>query len=148
PTLRGGQRRRLRALASRAGGDQRIRAARGSMDRRARAPCDATPHGRRARANRQASEDEMTKEVSDTWAPAQVRRWVERHGGNVTALARRLRVPRTRLQNWMTDSEASRRSLPPYIQAHMETLDRLRKLDPNWEELAERAVDRSGAMLM
>ena len=64
---------------------------------------------------------------SDTWPPDAVRAWVERHGGNVTALARRLRVPRTRLQEWMSEAPSSR-SVPPYVQAHMETLDKLQAL--------------------
>lgn len=59
---------------------------------------------------------------SDTWSPAEVREWVQRHGGNVTALARRLRVHRTRLQGWMSDSPTAR-SIPAYVVAHMETLD-------------------------
>ena len=60
--------------------------------------------------------------VVETWGPAEVRAWVDRHGGNVTALARQLRVARTKLQAWMSESESAR-TLPPYIQAHMETLD-------------------------
>lgn len=54
------------------------------------------------------------------WTPAEARAWVDRHGGNVTACAARLRVHRTQLQNWL----GGKRDLPPSVQAHMETLDR------------------------
>lgn len=52
----------------------------------------------------------------------EVRTWVERHGGNVSALARRLGVHRSRLHDWMRDY--GRSEIPPYIVAHMETIDR------------------------
>ena len=58
--------------------------------------------------------------MADTWTPEQVAAWIERHGGNVSALARRLRVARTKLQEWKRGT----RALPRYVQAHMETLDR------------------------
>lgn len=58
-----------------------------------------------------------------TWTPQQVRAWVDRHGGNVTACARRLRVPRTLLQAWMSEAPSAR-ELPAYVQSHMETIDR------------------------
>lgn len=61
--------------------------------------------------------------MADTWTPAEVRAWVDRHGGNVTALARRLAVHRTMLQAWLS----GRRGLPPYIQSHMSTIDREEK---------------------
>lgn len=63
--------------------------------------------------------------VAVAWLPADVRAWVERHGGNASGLARVLRVPRTQLQAWMADPESAStaRSLPSYVQAHMETLD-------------------------
>jgi transposase-like protein len=70
----------------------------------------------------------VAKRTDDrTWTPAETRAWVERHGGNISRLARRLRVPRTQLQAWLADpAETSRaRPLPPYIQAFMETLDTL-----------------------
>jgi hypothetical protein len=66
--------------------------------------------------------------AGDGWSAAAVRAWVERHGGNVTALGRRLAVGRSKLQNWGSES-ASARSVPPYVQAHMETLDRLAELE-------------------
>lgn len=59
------------------------------------------------------------------WTPTEARAWVERHGGNVSALARRLGVHRTRLQGWLSEDG---RELPPYIQRHMETLDQLEGL--------------------
>lgn len=68
----------------------------------------------------------MAEQTDTTWTPEQVRAWTDRHGGNITALARRLRVGRTRLQGWMSET-ASARPLPPYVQAHMETLDQLRQ---------------------
>lgn len=64
---------------------------------------------------------------SEAWTPEQVRAWVERHGGNVTALARRLRCGRTALQAWMTDKEWGR-PLDPKVQAHMETINKLEAL--------------------
>ena len=66
-----------------------------------------------------------------TWTPEQIRAWIDRHGGNVTAAARRLRVPRSKLTSWLADPEeaSSARPLPPYIEAHMETLDDLAEID-------------------
>lgn len=60
------------------------------------------------------------------WTPAEVRAWVDRHGGNVAACARRLRVTRGMLGAWLADPETatSAREIPPAVQAHMETLDR------------------------
>jgi hypothetical protein len=60
-----------------------------------------------------------------TWTPEQVRAWVERHGGNVSAAARRLRWPRSRLQAALADPAEARTAaeLPAYIQAHCETMD-------------------------
>lgn len=57
----------------------------------------------------------------DPWTPEEVEAWVARHGGNVSDLARRLRVGRRMLQMWKQGQGG--RPLPPYIQAHMETLD-------------------------
>ncbi len=60
-----------------------------------------------------------------TWPPEQVRAWIDRHGGNLSACARRLRVHRTELQGWVADPDqsSSARSLPPRVQGHMESLD-------------------------
>lgn len=71
------------------------------------------------------------KSDAPAWGPAEVRRWVERHGNNVSALARRLDVPRTLLQAWLADPDTSTsaRALPRYIEAHMRTLDRLELLE-------------------
>lgn len=65
--------------------------------------------------------------MASTWTPAEVRAWVDRHGGNVTACARRLRVPRTLLQAWMSEARYAR-ELPAYMQAAMETIDELEEL--------------------
>lgn len=73
--------------------------------------------------NRKAMEGVRIPSDPLSWTPAEVRDWIARHGGNISALARRLRVGRSRLQNWASDSQASARPLPPYVQAHMETLD-------------------------
>jgi hypothetical protein len=64
------------------------------------------------------------------WDHERVRSWVQRHGGNVTALARRLRVGRTELQAWMADPLVTSRArvLPPRVQAHMVTIDELEEL--------------------
>lgn len=63
----------------------------------------------------------------EAWGPAEARAWVARHGGNISALARRLRVSRSRLQDWL--SETGRSELPSYIQAHMETIDKVAALN-------------------
>lgn len=68
-----------------------------------------------------------TSRDSETWTPSDVRAWVDRHGGNVTACARRLRVPRTLLQAWMSEAPSAR-ELPAYVQAAMETIDELEEL--------------------
>ena len=73
-----------------------------------------------------------TKAIPATWTPEQVRAWIDRHGGNVSALARRLRVPRGSLQAWAGGS----RPTPPYIVALMEALD----------ELARAAVTRAAVL--
>lgn len=60
------------------------------------------------------------------WTHLNARAWVDRHGGNVAACARRLRVSRSQLGAWLADpaEASSARELPPAVQAHMETLDR------------------------
>lgn len=67
------------------------------------------------------------------WTHEDVRAWVERHGGNVTACARRLGIGRTRLQQWLADPAVttSARELPAYIRAHMETID---ATEEDWRE--------------
>lgn len=69
-----------------------------------------------------------------TWTPEQVRAWVERHGGNITACARRLDVPRTQLQAWLADPGETERArpLPRYVQAHMTTLDEHEEDPVSW----------------
>lgn len=69
----------------------------------------------------------MTTINNTTWTPDDVRAWVDRHGGNVSACARRLRVPRTLLQAWMSEAPSAR-ELPAYVQAAMETIDELEEL--------------------
>jgi hypothetical protein len=54
------------------------------------------------------------------WTPAEIREWVERHGGNVYQIAERLAVEPSKLYSWIRGD----RSLPRYVRAHMETLDR------------------------
>lgn len=67
-----------------------------------------------------------TRTPPAVWTHLDARAWVERHGGNVTACARRLRVTRSQLGAWLADPAvaSSARELPPAVQAHMETLDR------------------------
>lgn len=68
-----------------------------------------------------------------TWDSLAVRAWIGRHGGNVSALARRLGVGRTNLQAYATDPSLMRwRTLPPYVQAHMQTLDGLQAWLARW----------------
>lgn len=63
--------------------------------------------------------------IESTWTPAEVRAWIDRHGGNISALARRLRCSRTALQSWASESEGDWvRTIDPKVQAHMETIDR------------------------
>lgn len=68
------------------------------------------------------------------WTPAETRAWVERHGGNVTAAARRLGVPRTQLQAWLADpTETARaRALPLYVQRLMAMLDEHPEEPADW----------------
>ncbi len=56
-----------------------------------------------------------------TWTPTGIRAWVDRHGGNVTALARRLGIGRTHLQDLLSGRREPSRALV----AHMETLNEL-----------------------
>lgn len=61
------------------------------------------------------------------WGFAQVRAWVERHGGNGAGCARRLGgITPGQLGAWMADPAIARtaRDVPRAVQAHMETLDR------------------------
>lgn len=73
-------------------------------------------------------------EQPDTWGPTETRAWVARHGGNLTACAHRLDVPRTLLQKWAASKDTHRdaRTLPRYIQAHMYTLDGLQAWLARW----------------
>jgi transposase-like protein len=61
------------------------------------------------------------------WTHEQVRAWVERHGGNISALARELGVRRQSLQAWMADpaTTSSARPPSPMAQRLMEALDAL-----------------------
>jgi hypothetical protein len=55
----------------------------------------------------------------------EIRAWVERHGGNRSALARRLGIGRTHLQALLSGSERPSRQLL----AHMDTIDRVAELE-------------------
>jgi len=59
-----------------------------------------------------------------TLPPAEIRAWVDRHGGNVTSCAARLGVHRTQLQSWL----GGKRDLPPAVRAHMESIDRYQRV--------------------
>jgi transcriptional regulator with XRE-family HTH domain len=65
----------------------------------------------------------MGSSVTDTdrlWTPDEILSWVERHGGNRSALARRLGIGRTHLQHLLSGRERPSRALI----AHMATIDR------------------------
>lgn len=92
----------------------------------------------------------MKRAAPTPWPPASVRAWVERHGGNVTACARRLDVARPRLTGWLSERPAAStaRDLPRYIQAHMQTLDGLQAwLARRGDEIAADARAEMDAVL-
>lgn len=66
-----------------------------------------------------------------TWSPDEVRAWTERHGGNVSRLAREMGVSRQTLQGWMADpaTTASARPVLPIAQRLMEAWDRIAELE-------------------
>ena len=118
-------------------------------DRPPGAPGRSTPQSHRLarRATRAEAEVDITQvpeagkgvsyeiwEIKDNrWTAAEIRAWIERHGGNVTACARRLGVPRTQVQAWIAEPESlSARHLPRYVQAHMETLDQHPEDPASW----------------
>lgn len=81
------------------------------------------------------------------WTPAEIRAWVERHGGNISAAARLLRVPRHGLQIWLADPERSigAQPLPPSVQRSMELMDEIAMLraGSGADELLAGAANRS-----
>ena len=79
-----------------------------------------------------------------SWTPAHVSEWVERHGGNVTDLARRLAVSRKRLHSWKQEEGRDRRSLPKYVQAHMADLDELAAVTAERDQLRARLAEVEG----
>lgn len=68
---------------------------------------------------------EPQADAAETWTPAEVRAWVDRHGGNVTALARRLGIGRTHLQALIADRGQHQRVPSRAVQSHMRTIDEL-----------------------
>lgn len=52
------------------------------------------------------------KREDESGNPAAVRAWVDRHGANVTAAARRLAITRTHLQALLADPRAASRAVP------------------------------------
>jgi hypothetical protein len=68
------------------------------------------------------------------WFPDEIRAWVERHGGNVSAMARRLRIGRTHLQHLLSGRERPSRALI----AHMKDIDQISALLARIAELEAR----------
>lgn len=62
-------------------------------------------------------------DTATTWTPAEIRAWIERHGGNISALARRLGIGRTHLQALIAEGGTHQREISRQLQAHMETID-------------------------
>lgn len=60
----------------------------------------------------------------DTWTPTEIRAWVDRNGGNVSACARDLGVGRTYLQDLLS----GRKTPSGQLVESMRKTDRLREL--------------------
>lgn len=84
------------------------------------------------------------------WTAADVREWVDRHGGNTSALARRLDVARNSLVGWQAHREqsSSARTIQRDVRAHMRTLDALQAWLARWgNEIPAPARDELEAVL-